>query len=112
MSRTSTSFETCFATCSRMSSSPLATIVILAMVLIAEYWGLTRLVNLLVGSIAIISGVVAFACQSIFRDFFEGLVISVSRPFDIGDRLLLESVDRPCVVEEITVVKNFAESRA
>lgn len=80
-----------------------ATIVILAMVLIAEYWGLTRLVNLLVGSIAIISGVVAFACQSIFRDFFEGLVISVSRPFDIGDRLLLESVDRPCVVEEITV---------
>ncbi len=79
------------------------TIVILVMYLIAEFWGLTRLVNLLVGSIAIISGIVAFACQSIFRDFFEGLVLSISRPFDIGDRLLLDSVDKPCVVEDITV---------
>ncbi len=79
-----------------------ATLVILALILIAEYWGMTRLANLLAGSVAIISGVVAFACQSIFRDFFEGLVISISRPFDIGDRLMLDSIGKPSVVEEIT----------
>lgn len=79
-----------------------AALVILALFLIAEYWGMTRLANLLAGSVAIVSGIVAFACQSIFRDFFEGLVISISRPFDIGDRLMLDSVGKPCVVEEIT----------
>lgn len=78
-------------------------LILLAIVLIAEYWGLTRLLNLIAGSVAIISGVIGFAAQSVLRDFFAGLMLSIYRPFDIGDRVLLDNVDKPCVVEELTM---------
>lgn len=77
--------------------------VVLGMMLVSEYSGLTRLVEILAGSIAIISGIIAFAAQSVLRDFFAGLMISIYRPFDVGDRLLLNAVEKPCVVEELTM---------
>lgn len=78
-------------------------IVVTGMLLIAEYSGLNQLAEILVGSIAIISGIAGFAAQSVLRDFFAGLMISIYQPFDVGDRLLLDQVDKPSVVEEITM---------
>lgn len=76
---------------------------IVIMGIIAEYWGLTRLANLITGSVVIISGIIGFAAQSILKDFFAGLMISIYRPYDVGDRLLLSMVEKPCVVEELTM---------
>lgn len=78
-------------------------LIFLAILLIAEYWGMTRLINLIAGSVAIIGAVIGFAAQSMLRDFLAGLMISIYRPFDIGDRLLLDSVELPAVVEELTM---------
>lgn len=78
-------------------------LILMGLILISEYWGLTRLLSLIAGSVAIIGAVIGFAAQSMLRDFFAGLMISIYCPFEIGDRILLDSVELPCVVEELTM---------
>ena len=77
--------------------------IICVLLLIAEYWGMSRLTRLVAGSVAVFSAIVGFAAQNVLKDFFAGLMISIYRPFEIGDRLLLDNVEKACVVEELSM---------
>ncbi|MBQ7660957.1 MAG: mechanosensitive ion channel family protein [Clostridia bacterium] len=54
------------------------------------------------GGTAIISAVLAFAAQDIIKDILAGLMISLYKPFEIGDRIVLED-GTAGVVENITL---------
>lgn len=54
------------------------------------------------GGTAIVSAVLAFAAQDVIKDILAGLMISVYKPFDIGDRIVLED-GTAGVVENITL---------
>lgn len=54
------------------------------------------------GGTAIISAVLAFAAQDVIKDILAGLMISVYKPFEIGDRIVLED-GTAGVVENITL---------
>lgn len=55
----------------------------------------------LLGGTAIISAVLAFAAQDVIKDILAGLVISVNKPFAIGDRIVLED-GTAGIVEDMT----------
>ena len=55
----------------------------------------------LLGGTAVISAVVAFAAQDVIKDLLAGLMISLQKPFDIGDRIELED-GTVGVVEDMT----------
>ena len=55
----------------------------------------------MLGGTAVLSAVVAFAAQDIIKDLLAGLMISVQKPFDIGDRIELED-GTTGVVEDMT----------
>ena len=42
------------------------------------------------GGTALVSAVLAFAAQDIIKDILAGLIISMCKPFEIGDRIVLE----------------------
>ncbi|MBQ3432065.1 MAG: mechanosensitive ion channel [Clostridia bacterium] len=44
----------------------------------------------LLGGTAVLSAVAAFAAQDVIKDMLAGLMISIYKPFDIGDRIELE----------------------
>ena len=54
------------------------------------------------GSAAVIGAVIGFAGQDIIRDVLSGLLISVYKPFNIGDRIELDD-GKAGVVETITL---------
>lgn len=54
------------------------------------------------GGTAIVSAVLAFAAQDIIKDVLAGLMISVYKPFEIGDRIVLED-GTAGVVQNITL---------
>lgn len=59
--------------------------------------------------------VVGFAAQEVLRDVIAGFTIAVSRPYGIGDRISITSLDLTGLVEDITlrhtVIKCFDNSR-
>ena len=56
----------------------------------------------LLGGTAIVSAVLAFAAQDVIKDILAGLMISVHKPFGIGDRVELEDGEAG-IVEDITM---------
>jgi small-conductance mechanosensitive channel len=44
----------------------------------------------LLGSAAVLAGVVGFAAQDVIKDILAGIQISIYKPFDLGDRIELE----------------------
>lgn len=54
------------------------------------------------GGTAIVSAVLAFAAQDVIKDILAGLMISVHKPFEIGDRIELED-GTAGIVEDITM---------
>jgi len=54
------------------------------------------------GGTAIISAVLAFAAQDVIKDILAGLMISLHKPFEIGDRVVLED-GTAGIVEDITM---------
>ena len=54
------------------------------------------------GGTAIISAVLAFAAQDVIKDILAGLMISIHKPFEIGDRIVLED-GTAGIVEDITM---------
>lgn len=56
----------------------------------------------LLGGTAVISAVAAFAAQDVIKDILSGLMISIYKPFDIGDRIELED-GTAGIVEDITM---------
>lgn len=65
--------------------------------------GISRVYRLVFGSTVVLTGVLGLAAQHVLRDIFAGVMLSVSRPFEIGDRILLSDVEKPCVVEDMTM---------
>ena len=55
----------------------------------------------LLGGTAIVSAVLAFAAQDVIKDILAGLVISVNKPFALGDRIVLED-GTAGIVEDMT----------
>lgn len=55
----------------------------------------------LLGGTAVVSAVVAFAAQDVIKDILAGLMISVQKPFEIGDRIELSDGTKG-IVEDIT----------
>lgn len=53
------------------------------------------------GGTAVVSAVIAFAAQDVIKDILAGLMISVQKPFEIGDRIEL-SDGTIGIVEDIT----------
>ena len=56
----------------------------------------------LLGSAAVLTGVIGFAAQDVIKDILSGLLISIYKPFDLGDRIELED-GRAGIVESITM---------
>ena len=66
-------------------------IVIIVGLLAFSAMGGTRSVwQTLLGGTAVLSAVAAFAAQDVIKDMLAGLMISIYKPFDIGDRIELE----------------------
>ena len=57
---------------------------------VSSFSGVQSVWQTMLGGTAIISAVLAFAAQDIIKDILAGLMISVHKPFDIGDRIMLE----------------------
>ncbi len=56
----------------------------------------------LLGSAAVVTAVLGFAGQDIIKDMLAGLLISIYKPFDIGDRIALED-GTIGIVESVTL---------
>lgn len=56
----------------------------------------------LLGSAAVITGIVGFAAQDVIKDILSGILISIYKPFDLGDRIELED-GTVGIVESITM---------
>lgn len=66
-------------------------IIILGVVVaIAAFGGLKQVWTTLVGGTAIISAVAIFAAQDALKDILAGMMISLYKPFEIGNRIQLE----------------------
>lgn len=61
-----------------------------------------KITQSILGSAAVITAVVGFAAQDVIRDILSGLLISIYKPFDIGDRIELEN-GTAGIVETITM---------
>jgi len=64
--------------------------------------GVTSVWQTMLGGTAIISAVIAFAAQDVIKDVLAGMMISLHRPFQIGDRIVLED-GLAGIVEEMTM---------
>ncbi len=81
-----------------------AAVIIIACVVLAVsvFSGAQTVWQTIFGGTAIISAVLAFAAQDVIKDILAGLMISIYKPFEIGDRIVLED-GTAGVVENITL---------
>lgn len=80
-----------------------AIIVYFVLVAFSGMEGIERIYRLVFSSSVVLTGIVGLAAQNILRDIFAGVMLSISKPFEIGDRVLLSDLDKPCVVEDMTM---------
>ena len=80
----------------RISSFALITAFIIA------FLGWQNIGGSLLGSAAVITAVVGFAAKDLIGDILSGLLISIYKPFDLGDRIELED-GTVGIVESITM---------
>lgn len=78
-------------------------IVICVIGLLLGYNGLPRLALFLSRSTLIFGGIIGIAGQDIIKDILGGFMLSIYKPFEIGDRIMLTDVPRPVLVEDITM---------
>ena len=74
----------------------------IGVVLIISFLGWKNIGGSLLGSAAVITGVVGFAAQDVIKDILSGMLISIYKPFDLGDRIELED-GTAGIVESITM---------
>lgn len=69
-----------------------AAIIIIAafVVIVAFFSGFDAIWQTLLGGTAIISAVLAFAAQDVIKDILAGIMISIHKPFETGDRIVLD----------------------
>lgn len=67
-------------------------IVILAVILcFSVFGGISRVWSTLLGGTAIFTAVIVYAAQDVIKDILSGLMISIYKPFEIGNRVELEN---------------------
>ena len=67
-------------------------IAILAVILcFSVFGGVSRVWSTLLGGTAVISAVLVFAAQDVIKDILSGTMISIYKPFEIGNRVELEN---------------------
>lgn len=91
-------------------------IIIIAVVLFGQQFSATKdLAVELFKSTGLLVAVLGFAAQSVLADVIAGMVISFSKPYDIGERVTLVGMNITGIVEDITlrhtVIKAFDNSR-
>ena len=73
-----------------------------AVLAISAFVGVRSVWQTLLGGTAVISAVLAFAAQDIIKDVLAGLMLSAHKPFEIGDRIVLED-GTAGIVEDMTM---------
>ena len=58
---------------------------------LSSYGGFDSIMKTMLGSTAFASGVLVFTAQDIIKDMLAGLMISIYKPFEIGNRIELEN---------------------
>ena len=77
-------------------------VVIIIIIVISAFNGAHTVWQTIFGGTAIISAVLAFAAQDTIKDILAGLMLSIYKPFEIGDRIVLED-GTAGVVENISL---------
>lgn len=79
-------------------------VIVIAIIIltISAFSGAKTIWGTLLGGTAVVSAVIAFAAQDIIKDVLAGLMISVYKPFEIGNRIELED-GTAGIVEDITM---------
>lgn len=91
-------------------------VVILAIVAFGTQFAITKefAVTILQSS-SLMVAVIGFAAQSVLADVIAGMVLSMAKPFDIGERIVLEDKNIAGIVESIsmrhTVIKAYDGTR-
>ncbi len=68
-----------------------AGIIFCALILVISMFGGTQNVwKSVLGSTAVISAVVGLAAQDVLKNILAGMMLSIHKPFDVGDRIILE----------------------
>ena len=68
----------------------IAIVVVVGLLAFSAVGGTKTVWQTLLGGTAVISAVAAFAAQDVIKDMLAGMMISIYKPFDIGDRIELE----------------------
>jgi len=69
---------------------------------VSSFAGVKSVWTTIFGGTAIVSAVIAFAAQDVIKDILAGIMISAHRPFEIGDRIVLED-GTAGIVEDMTL---------
>ena len=69
---------------------------------ISSFAGVKTVWTTIFGGTAIVSAVIAFAAQDVIKDILAGIMISIHRPFEVGDRIILQD-GTAGIVEEMTL---------
>lgn len=82
----------------------IAVVWIMAITSIAsQFDALSGIANTILAGSGIIAAVLGLAAQESFANIFSGLLISIFKPFDIGDRIKIVGDDTAGFVEDITL---------
>ena len=87
-----------------LKSILIAVVWIMAITSIAsQFDALSGIANTILAGSGIIAAVLGLAAQESFANIFSGLLISIFKPFDIGDRIKIVGDDTAGFVEDITL---------
>ncbi len=79
-------------------------IIVMAFIVVLSKFGIiSKVYRMLFGSTVVITAVIGLAAQNILQNVFAGITLSMSHPFEIGDRIMIDEVQMPCVVEDMTL---------
>lgn len=91
-------------------------IVLMCLSVIGSQYPITSQISAeLLKSTSLIVAILGFAAQEVLRDVIAGMVISFSKPYNIGSRINISSINITGIVEDITlrhtVIKCYDNSR-
>ena len=79
-----------------------AVAVAVIILIVSSFNGANAVWKTMLGGTAIVSAVLAFAAQDVIKDILSGLMISLNKPFDLGDRIVLDD-GTAGIVEDMTL---------
>ena len=79
----------------------IAIVVCIIVLIVSSFDGTTSFLKTALGGTAVVTAVATFAGQDIIKDLLAGMMISLQRPFEIGDRVELDN-GMTGIVEDMT----------